>query len=471
MANWNLPAITSGYLDFVTELNNKFVDAGTIGYGAPTNLPERAMRFNRTINIFEEWIGGAWVAKVIGIAGGGTGATDPNTIRTNLGLGSMSTQNSNAVAITGGTITGVAYSGSDITSGIVALARGGTGSSLTLPPAGHIFLSNGTNIGIDSGVSIYALNASSLAIGIVPDARLSANVAMRNLNNNFQGSNEFAGYVTFTHAAGANSPTIVANPAILNFFDAGGVLNERYFRIAYGGRTMYFQSLDDAYSGGMTYFYVTPFGMAVGDGTKPIYADGAALTNLNGSAITTGIVNAARLASNAPTTGYFLRSDNTWQPVTTASVDPVPSGLIGMFLTGCPAGWTRVAGLDSRFPIGSPSPGLFGGSLTHLHRVDGTVTAGGTHRHHATLGGNASGTVDGRTDEETNQAPIDVNRSGPTAMLFLPHSHRVNIGVNLSVSVSGDTDDNGNHQHTFSVDTQQGGDYPPYMSVVYCQKN
>ena len=38
---------------------------------------------------------------------GGTGAVDASTARTNLGLGTMATQNSNNVSITGGSITGV----------------------------------------------------------------------------------------------------------------------------------------------------------------------------------------------------------------------------------------------------------------------------------------------------------------------------------------------------------------------------
>ena len=181
MANWNLPAITSGYLDFVTEMNDKFVDAGTIGYGSPTNLPERAMRFNRTINIFEEWVGGAWVSKVIGVAGGGTGATTPGEIRTNLGLGSMSTQNSNAVAITGGSITGVNFSGGDITSGIVALARGGTGSALALAAPGFILMSINGAVAFDSGININQLNANNIAVGTVPPARLPANIAYWNV--------------------------------------------------------------------------------------------------------------------------------------------------------------------------------------------------------------------------------------------------------------------------------------------------
>lgn len=48
------------------------------------------------------------------IASGGTGASTEGNARTSLGLGTIATQNSNAVAITGGTLSGVTVSGTTV---------------------------------------------------------------------------------------------------------------------------------------------------------------------------------------------------------------------------------------------------------------------------------------------------------------------------------------------------------------------
>jgi hypothetical protein len=68
------------------------------------------------------------------VASGGTGASTAADARTNLGLGTISTQAANNVAITGGSITGITD---------LAVADGGTGAS-TLA-ANAVLLGNGTS--------------------------------------------------------------------------------------------------------------------------------------------------------------------------------------------------------------------------------------------------------------------------------------------------------------------------------------
>lgn len=104
MANWSNPLLTTQYDVFLAECKERDVDSGTMFLNSPTNPPVGSVRFNRSTKIFEEWNGSAWVALVIAIAGGGTGANTPGGITSALGLGTMAYQNSNAVNITGGSI-------------------------------------------------------------------------------------------------------------------------------------------------------------------------------------------------------------------------------------------------------------------------------------------------------------------------------------------------------------------------------
>lgn len=107
MANWSNPTKDSLYLDFINEVKNRDVDAITLCVADPTNKPTGTIRYNRGTNLFEEWNGAAWVTLVLAVAGGGTGGATQAAARAGLGLGTLATQNANAVAITAGTIAGL----------------------------------------------------------------------------------------------------------------------------------------------------------------------------------------------------------------------------------------------------------------------------------------------------------------------------------------------------------------------------
>ncbi|MEI6424673.1 MAG: hypothetical protein WCP55_20825, partial [Lentisphaerota bacterium] len=117
-----------------------------------------------------------------------------------------------AAQLASGAVTSNALAAGSVTS--TALAAGAVGSaqlasSLTISgsmTAGS-FSGNGANLTsvnadqLDGQQGTYYLNAGNLNAGTVPDARLSANVAMLNSNQVFTGANRLAGAVTSTNAA------------------------------------------------------------------------------------------------------------------------------------------------------------------------------------------------------------------------------------------------------------------------------
>lgn len=176
MADWNTPAsLSTAYATVLTNLKDRDTDAITLQVSAPSNLPTGAIKWNRALNKFQEWDGAVFQDMIVALAGGGTGSATAAGARTNLGLGTMAVQSSSAVAITGGTITGVTIDASVITSGVIALARGGTGASLALGASGSVLQSNGAAVvfGTD-GSALINLNATQLTSGTLPNARFPA---------------------------------------------------------------------------------------------------------------------------------------------------------------------------------------------------------------------------------------------------------------------------------------------------------
>ena len=97
MANWSNPTNTTTYLDVLNELKSRDEDSLTLMNKPGTNIPSKTIRFLRRAGnnkvAIQEWNGSSWITKVV----------ESNSIDVG-SLGTMSSQNSNAVSITGGSV-------------------------------------------------------------------------------------------------------------------------------------------------------------------------------------------------------------------------------------------------------------------------------------------------------------------------------------------------------------------------------
>jgi hypothetical protein len=251
MANWNNPTVNSNYVTFVDEVKNRDVDSARMFDGTGDNLPNLTIRWNQSNNRFERWSGTVWEGRTIGITGGGTGATTPSGARSNLELGSMATQNSNAVGVTGGSITGVSFSGTGTLTGNASTAStwqtartltigatgksvngsnnvtwslnevvgftpvqqgGGTGmgsNKIYLGWTGSILRAQVDATPFDLLHSTSGLNASNLTSGTVPTARFEQSQTI-SLGGSFSGTNHVrctrtGNIITITQNQGINA--------------------------------------------------------------------------------------------------------------------------------------------------------------------------------------------------------------------------------------------------------------------------
>jgi hypothetical protein len=133
------------------------------------------------------------VSGTVAINNGGTGGTTATAARTNLGLGTIATQNANAVAITGGTITGISA---------LALASGGTGAINATQAR--------TNLGLVIGTDVqpFSNQLTSLAGLVTNGIFVKTSVGTAATRTIAAGAN-----ITITNGDGiAGNPTISGSP-------------------------------------------------------------------------------------------------------------------------------------------------------------------------------------------------------------------------------------------------------------------
>jgi hypothetical protein len=144
--NWGVTGVNM--LDLPVEftfpnLGARDEELATMFATPPLNPIPSMMRFNRVTLRLEEWNAplNVWEGKTLSVSGGGTGGNDPVTARAGLGIGSLGVQNSNAVNITGGNITGL---NSLMLAGHISFAANGQyniGSSTVR--AGRVYIGGG----------------------------------------------------------------------------------------------------------------------------------------------------------------------------------------------------------------------------------------------------------------------------------------------------------------------------------------
>ena len=87
--NWTNPTLAGTHVDILSELKGRDVDAlKFIDDETPTNLPEKAKKWDDGLKVFRSWVAAAWTTLVLAVAGGGTGSATAAGARTNLSVDS-----------------------------------------------------------------------------------------------------------------------------------------------------------------------------------------------------------------------------------------------------------------------------------------------------------------------------------------------------------------------------------------------
>lgn len=143
--------------------------------------------------------------------------------------------------------------------------------------------------------------------------------------------------------------------------------------------------------------------------------------------------------------------DHSGDPGDGAAVNTVPAGLILIFDTSCPYGWTRVSAFDGKFIRGSSTYGTLSGTDTHVH----TYPAHAHSHTHAT--GYAESVPDGTVNYDHGSGGLYYIASGT-------HTNHAIAGLDPTGTYT-------NSQAAGNSNAPSTTSLPPYLSVVFCRKN
>jgi hypothetical protein len=147
----------------------------------------------------------------------------------------------------------------------------------------------------------------------------------------------------------------------------------------------------------------------------------------------------------------------------------IDSGLIALFDSSAPTGWTRFTALDNRFPRAASNYGGEAGSATHTHNTTSSGYNTGTENDTAYASGGTTAAGDhyhttqaGTTDSANNLPPLSWDRYTDLDDAF-PRGASM-AGGSGSITATSD------HTHSCTTTTNAQSNLPPYTNVIYGQR-
>jgi len=284
----------------------------------------------------------------------------------------MSTQNANAVAITGGSLNNVTIGGSTPNTGAFTNVNATTVTATT---------GSFTNVS-GNGAALTAINASNISSGTIDNARTSGStsnsastIVLRDANGSFganiisaafsgdgsaisaiNASNLSSGTVANarTSAATANGASTIVLRDGSGGFGAGAITatsisGNGVALTAINASNIASGTIDNARTSAATANGASTIVLRDSTGSFAagvITANGSALTAINASSISSGTVATARLATGTANSSTYLRGDSTWAAVSGGTT--IPAGTVMLFgQTAAPTGFTKLTNLDN----------------------------------------------------------------------------------------------------------------------------